>query len=95
MNVLTYLLIGALVLILLGVANWYLRRPPRYRKNVNDDLSKFFKALLDETTQQDFSSLRRQTRIDSYSLRRIRKVERREFNSTFHLPRGLRATMKN
>ena len=43
----TYLLIGAIVLVLLFVFNWWLRRPPRYRKIVNDDLSKFFKALLD------------------------------------------------
>jgi hypothetical protein len=42
----TYLVIGAIVLILLYVARWYLRRPPRYRRNVNDDLSKFFKSLL-------------------------------------------------
>ena len=54
MNVITYLLIGALVLILLYVANWYLRRPPRYRRNVNDDLSKFFKALLDENYPTGF-----------------------------------------
>lgn len=42
----TYLLIGAIVVILLIVALWWLRRPPRYRKTANDDLSKFFKALL-------------------------------------------------
>ncbi len=44
---LTYLLIGVLVLVLLYVAYWYLRRPPRYRRIVSDDLSKFFKSLLD------------------------------------------------
>ena len=42
----TYLLIGAVVLIGLIGLNWLLRRPPRYRKIVDDDLSKFFKALL-------------------------------------------------
>lgn len=32
-------------MLLIGL-NWVLRRPPRYRRNANDDLSKFFKALL-------------------------------------------------
>lgn len=50
----TYLVIGAIVLILLYVLRWYLRRPPRYRKNVTDDLSKFFKALLYDDYETGF-----------------------------------------
>ena len=43
-----------LVLIALCGVIWFLRRPPRYRKRVDDDLTKFFKALRDEDYENGF-----------------------------------------
>ena len=43
-----------LVLIVLDGALWFLRRPPRYRRRVDDDLTKFFKALRDEDYENGF-----------------------------------------
>ena len=45
----TYLIILVpLVLVVLYGVIWLLRRPHRYRRRVDDDLSKFFRALRDE-----------------------------------------------
>lgn len=50
----TYLLIGVIVLILLIVVLWFLNRPPRFRRSVNDDLSRFFKTLLYSNYETSF-----------------------------------------
>src|SRR5262245_58462306 len=47
MTMLRYFVIAiALIISFLFAARWLLRRPVRYRRKVNDDLTKFFKALL-------------------------------------------------
>ncbi len=52
---LTYLIILIpIILIALYGALWFLRRPPRYRRRVGDDLTKFFKALRDEDYENGF-----------------------------------------
>ena len=53
------LLLILLPLILVGLygLNWFLRRPPRYRKRVDDDLSKFFKALLYDDYKSGFLTI--------------------------------------
>jgi hypothetical protein len=47
-RMITYLIIIVAVLVLLYLLMWFLRRPPRYRRIVSDDLSKFFNALLND-----------------------------------------------
>jgi hypothetical protein len=55
MDVLTYLIIFLpIILIALYGCLWFLRRPPRYRRRVDDDLTKFFKALRDEDYENGF-----------------------------------------
>ena len=43
-----------LILMVLYGLQWFLRRPPRYRRRVDDDLSKFFKALLYDDYETGF-----------------------------------------
>src|SRR5688572_28477583 len=45
-DVLKYVIIGAVLLLVVHLLLWFLSGPVRYRKTVDDDLSRFFKALI-------------------------------------------------